>query len=120
MSPVLNRPTTQFSPCSIGNVCQALGQKTVQSSCLVDRDGPGTPNCGGHHLGADKYSPLIVQLAIWLGILLLYLVMSGVNLRPHPAYQRPQPSGQNVFSSVGVGYECEGRRRKVIQTGSIP
>lgn len=36
MSPALARSLTEFSPCTIGNICSALGRDSVRSSCLVD------------------------------------------------------------------------------------
>ncbi|KAE9363800.1 zincin [Stipitochalara longipes BDJ] len=34
MSPSSSRSLTDFSPCSIGNICSALGRNTVRSGCL--------------------------------------------------------------------------------------
>lgn len=34
MSPSSSRSLTDFSPCSIGNICSALGRNTVRSTCL--------------------------------------------------------------------------------------
>lgn len=36
MSPALASSITEFSPCTIGNICSALGRDSVISSCLVD------------------------------------------------------------------------------------
>ncbi|KAH8806069.1 ADAM family of metalloprotease ADM-B [Xylogone sp. PMI_703] len=36
MNPVSSNGITQFSPCTIGNICSGLGSGRVQSSCLSD------------------------------------------------------------------------------------
>lgn len=36
MNPSASADVTSFSPCTIGNVCSALGRNSVQSSCLAD------------------------------------------------------------------------------------
>lgn len=39
MNPFSRPGITKFSPCSIGNVCSALGRNSVQSNCLTDNRG---------------------------------------------------------------------------------
>ncbi|KAL4808382.1 Metallo-peptidase family M12-domain-containing protein [Aspergillus unguis] len=39
MNPSTNQDVTKFSPCTIGNVCSALGRNTVKSTCLSDNKG---------------------------------------------------------------------------------
>jgi len=36
MNPSTSQGITQFSPCSIGNICSAMGRHSVNASCLVD------------------------------------------------------------------------------------
>lgn len=36
MNPSTGSGITQFSPCSIGNICSAMGRQSVQSSCLTN------------------------------------------------------------------------------------
>ena len=36
MNPSTSQGITRFSPCSIGNICSALGRNSVKSSCLTD------------------------------------------------------------------------------------
>lgn len=36
MNPSTGSGITQFSPCSIGNICSALGRQSVQSTCLTN------------------------------------------------------------------------------------
>lgn len=36
MNPTTSSTETQFSPCSIGNICSLLGTRTTSDSCLVD------------------------------------------------------------------------------------
>ncbi|KAL9124264.1 MAG: hypothetical protein Q9217_006388, partial [Psora testacea] len=42
MNPLTSQGITEFSPCSIGNVCSALGRNSVKSSCLSDNRGVTT------------------------------------------------------------------------------
>lgn len=39
MNPYSSPGISTFSPCSIGNICSALGRNSVQSSCLTDNKG---------------------------------------------------------------------------------
>merc|ERR1712000_727268 len=39
MNPYSSPGITTFSPCSVGNICSALGRNSVQSSCLTDNKG---------------------------------------------------------------------------------
>lgn len=39
MNPSTGTDITQFSPCTIGNICSALGRNSVKSSCLSDNRG---------------------------------------------------------------------------------
>ncbi|EXJ95410.1 hypothetical protein A1O1_00531 [Capronia coronata CBS 617.96] len=39
MNPYSSSDITRFSPCSIGNICSALGRNSVQSTCLTDNKG---------------------------------------------------------------------------------
>ncbi|KEF57566.1 uncharacterized protein A1O9_05484 [Exophiala aquamarina CBS 119918] len=39
MNPFSASGITNFSPCSVGNICSALGRNSVQSSCLTDNKG---------------------------------------------------------------------------------
>ena len=39
MNPYSASGISQFSPCSIGNICSALGRNSVQSTCLTDNRG---------------------------------------------------------------------------------
>jgi hypothetical protein len=39
MNPYASSSITNFSPCSIGNICSALGRNSVQSGCLTDNKG---------------------------------------------------------------------------------
>lgn len=39
MNPYSSPGINTFSPCSIGNICSALGRNSVQSSCLTDNKG---------------------------------------------------------------------------------
>lgn len=39
MNPVTGQQQTQFSQCTVGNICSALGRNSVNSSCLVDNRG---------------------------------------------------------------------------------
>ena len=39
MNPYSSPGVTSFSPCSIGNICSALGRNSVQSNCLTDNKG---------------------------------------------------------------------------------
>lgn len=36
MNPTTSSSETQFSPCSIGNICSLLGTRTTSDTCLVD------------------------------------------------------------------------------------
>ena len=49
MNPSTSEGITDFSPCSIGNVCSALGRNSVKSSCLSDNRGVTT--IAGHQCG---------------------------------------------------------------------
>jgi len=42
MNPYSSGSITSFSPCSVGNICSALGRNSVQSSCLSDNKGVQT------------------------------------------------------------------------------
>jgi len=39
MNPYSSPSISKFSPCSIGNICSALGRNSVQSTCLTDNRG---------------------------------------------------------------------------------
>lgn len=39
MNPYSSGSIRRFSPCSVGNICSALGRNSVQSSCLTDNRG---------------------------------------------------------------------------------
>lgn len=78
MTPVFTQRANRFSPCSIGNVCGALGRRIVGSDCLVDSGRSGIPVNGGSHSRADPRSSLINGLAIWLGSSILYFAVSGI------------------------------------------
>lgn len=39
MNPYSSPGITTFSPCSVGNICSALGRNSVQSGCLTDNKG---------------------------------------------------------------------------------
>ena len=49
MNPSTSEGITDFSPCSIGNVCSALGRNSVKSTCLSDNKGVTTIT--GHQCG---------------------------------------------------------------------
>ena len=49
MNPFSSPGITRFSPCSVGNICSALGRKSVQSNCLSDNKGVVTIT--GHQCG---------------------------------------------------------------------
>lgn len=78
MTPVFTQHTNRFSPCSIGNVCGALGRGIVRSDCLVYSGGPGIPFNRGSHSRADPRRSLVGGLAIWLGGSILYLAVSRI------------------------------------------
>lgn len=42
MNPYSTPGVSKFSPCSIGNICSALGRNSVQSTCLTDNRGVAT------------------------------------------------------------------------------
>jgi len=42
MSPVSQQEVTQFSPCSIGNICSAIGS-SLNTTCIVDQGASGNP-----------------------------------------------------------------------------
>jgi hypothetical protein len=42
MNPSTAQGISQFSPCSLGNICSALGRNSVKSSCLSDNQGVTT------------------------------------------------------------------------------
>ncbi|KAG8627513.1 hypothetical protein KVT40_004996 [Elsinoe batatas] len=42
MNPSTSQGITDFSPCSVGNICSALGRNSVRSSCLSDNRGVTT------------------------------------------------------------------------------
>ncbi|KAI4094262.1 MAG: hypothetical protein LQ348_001032 [Seirophora lacunosa] len=43
MNPSTGQGISEFSPCTLGNVCSAIGRNSVQSSCLMDnKDVPST------------------------------------------------------------------------------
>lgn len=49
MNPSTGSGITNFSPCSIGNICSAMGRNSVRSSCLTDNSNVHTfsgPICG--------------------------------------------------------------------------
>lgn len=49
MNPTAMQGLSAFSPCTIGNVCSAIGRNTVRSSCLVANSDVATytgPQCG--------------------------------------------------------------------------
>ena len=39
MNPTSGRGITQFSPCTVGNICSAMGRSNIQTSCLSDNRG---------------------------------------------------------------------------------
>lgn len=78
MAPVFSPQTNRFSPCSIGNVCGALGRRIVRSDCLVRNGRPEIPINSGSHSRADPHRALIGVLAIWLGSSVLYFAVSGM------------------------------------------
>ncbi|KAL9640763.1 MAG: hypothetical protein Q9164_000078 [Protoblastenia rupestris] len=49
MNPSNGEGVTDFSPCTIGNVCSALGRNSVKSSCLSDNR--GVPTIEGQQCG---------------------------------------------------------------------
>ena len=49
MNPSTSEGIVDFSPCSVGNVCSALGRNSVKSSCLSDNRGVTT--IAGHQCG---------------------------------------------------------------------
>lgn len=49
MNPSTGRGITQFSPCSIGNICSGLGRGSVNSACL--NDNRGVPTISGSQCG---------------------------------------------------------------------
>ena len=49
MNPSTSEGITNFSPCSIGNVCSALGRNSVKSNCL--KDNKGVTTITGHQCG---------------------------------------------------------------------
>ena len=49
MNPSTSDGITQFSPCSVGNICSALGRNSVKSTCLSDNKGIST--ISGHQCG---------------------------------------------------------------------
>lgn len=49
MNPYSSDGISHFSPCTIGNICSALGRNSVQSSCLTDNRGVVTIT--GHQCG---------------------------------------------------------------------
>ncbi|KAL4907008.1 Metallo-peptidase family M12-domain-containing protein [Aspergillus multicolor] len=46
MNPVSTSPQTEFSPCTIGNVCSAIGRGRVQARCLTTRTDIPTVSTG--------------------------------------------------------------------------
>ena len=49
MNPSTSQGITSFSPCSIGNICSAMGRNSVKSSCLTSNKGVNLstgPVCG--------------------------------------------------------------------------
>jgi len=42
MNPSTSQGVTNFSPCSIGNICSAIGRNSVKTSCLSDNKGVQT------------------------------------------------------------------------------
>lgn len=51
MNPVSSTSLTQFSPCTVGNVCSGFQSRSVRTSCLVDNyDGVITEDDGGNCL----------------------------------------------------------------------
>lgn len=57
MNPSTSEGVTSFSPCSIGNVCSALGGNSVESSCLTDNRGITTitgQRCGNGIVEGDE------------------------------------------------------------------
>ncbi|GAB7337297.1 hypothetical protein MBLNU457_g2658t1 [Dothideomycetes sp. NU457] len=42
MNPSTSQGVTSFSPCSIGNICSAIGRNSVKTSCLSDNKGVQT------------------------------------------------------------------------------
>ncbi|KAF2130869.1 zincin [Dothidotthia symphoricarpi CBS 119687] len=57
MNPSTADGITAFSPCSIGNVCSALGRNSVKSTCLTDNRGITTitgQRCGNGIVEADE------------------------------------------------------------------
>ncbi|KAL8655640.1 MAG: hypothetical protein Q9210_000750 [Variospora velana] len=49
MNPSTGRDITEFSPCTLGNVCSALGRNSVNSDCLTDNK--NVPSISGHQCG---------------------------------------------------------------------
>lgn len=49
MNPSTGEGITQFSQCTLGNVCSAIGRNSVKSTCLTDNR--GVPSISGHQCG---------------------------------------------------------------------
>ena len=57
MNPSTGRGITQFSPCTVGNVCSAMRRGSVQTSCLTDNRGVPTitgSQCGNGIVEEDE------------------------------------------------------------------
>ena len=57
MNPSTGRGITQFSPCTVGNVCSAMGRGSVSTSCLSDNRGVTTitgKQCGNGIVEEDE------------------------------------------------------------------
>lgn len=57
MSPISRSSLTEFSPCTVGNICSALGRNSVRSSCLVNNRNETTipdPQCGNGVIEAGE------------------------------------------------------------------
>lgn len=46
MNPVSTSSQSEFSPCTIGNICSMMGSNSIETSCLVDNDNIPTLNVG--------------------------------------------------------------------------
>jgi hypothetical protein len=57
MNPSYSRTLTEFSPCTVGNICSALGNNRVLSRCLLDNRNVTTINgaqCGNGVVEGDE------------------------------------------------------------------
>jgi hypothetical protein len=64
MNPSTADGITQFSPCTVGNICSALGRNSVNSSCLVNDRGIVTitgSQCGNGVVESGEDATAVVR-----------------------------------------------------------